>query len=691
MARKGIFAFRVRSCIDRICSHVVQRSSLCQLAFLAALDGSFLLAFVHAEPLVSAAKDEAVFFHEIPSVYGASKYEQKVTEAPSSVTIVTADEIKKYGYRTLADLLQNVNGFFVTYDRNYHYLGVRGFIRPGDYDSRVLLLIDGHRLNDNVYESAAIGTESPIDVDLIDRVEIIRGPSSSLYGTNAFFGVINVITKRGRDLKGTELSTEISSYNSYKGRVSYGNKFSNGIELLLSGSYYDSAGQSRLFFKEFDSPLTNNGIVRDADGDQFYNVFAKLAFSDFTFQGGYVNRKKGIPTAAFDTVFNTTRTRTVDEHGYVDLKYEHEFAQQFSLLARLYYDNVYYRGNYLYDAPVDGAPSFVLNRDITVGEQWGTEIKLTKRLLERHKLTAGMEFRDNPRQDQANFDTEPFTSYLEARHNSRNWAFYLQDEFTILDNLILNAGVRYDHYDSFGGTTNPRLALIYNLSKTSLKLLYGEAFRAPNAYEMFYAGRSPYKANPNLGPEKIRTYELVLERYLGEHLRASAAGYYYTIDNVISQVTDPADMQIVYRNAETVEAKGLELELEGKWSSGLEGRISYAVQKAEEQQTGASLTNSPEHLVQGALILPLIPEKVFASLQTRYLSPRRTLTRQKTSDVFVTNFTLFSQDLVKGLEASGGIYDLFDEHYSDPGAAEHHQDAIAQDGRTFWLKLKYQF
>ena len=146
------------------------------------------------------------------------------------------------------------NGFFVTYDRNYQYLGVRGFNRPGDYDTRILLLVDGHRLNDNVYESAAIGTESPIDVDLIDRVEIIRGPSSSLYGTNAFFGVINVITKRGRDLKGLEFSTEIGGYDSYKGRISYGNKFHNGVEMLFSGSFYDSAGRGRLFYKEFDRP-----------------------------------------------------------------------------------------------------------------------------------------------------------------------------------------------------------------------------------------------------------------------------------------------------------------------------------------------------------------------------------------------------------------------------------------------------
>lgn len=658
-----------------------------RLLSLVLILGAFALpahAQVDSQDSGALYADESILLQKIPSVYGASKYEQKVTEAPSSVTIVTADEIKKYGYRTLADLLQGVNGFFVTYDRNYQYLGVRGFNRPGDYDTRVLLLVDGHRLNDNVYESAAIGTESPIDVDLIERVEIIRGPSSSLYGTNAFFGVINVITKRGRDLKGLELSTEIAGYDSYKGRISYGNRFHNGVEMLLSGSFYDSAGRDQLFFKEFDDPLTNYGIAEDADGDRFYNLFAKAAFSHLTFQGGYVRRKKGIPTAAFGTVFNTTRTRTIDEHGYLDLKYERQFAQQVGLLARLYYDRFYYRGNYLYNTP-----PLVLNKDITLGELWGTELKLTKRFWEKHKFTVGAEFRDNLHQDQANRDTAPFVGYLDDERRTQNWAFYFQGEFAILDNLIVNAGARHDHYESFGGTTNPRLALIYNLKKTSIKLLYGEAFRAPNAYELYYDS-GPYTGNPDLQPERIKTYELVLERYLGSSLRASVAGYYYIIDDLISQQRDLDDL-IVYKNVEPIEAKGLEMELEGKWLSGLEGRVSYAIQQAEEQKTDMRLSNSPTHILKGNLIVPLLRERFFASLETRYLSSRYTLKRKKTSDVFVANFTLFSQNLFAGLEASGSIYNVFDENYDDPGSAEHRQEAIPQDGRTFWLKFKYRF
>ncbi|HLD24039.1 MAG TPA: TonB-dependent receptor plug domain-containing protein, partial [Sulfuricurvum sp.] len=123
----------------------------------------------------------------------ASKFSQKISEAPSSVTVITSDEIKIYGYRNLADILSGVRGLYTTNDRNYEYVGVRGFNRPGDYNSRILLMVDGTRINDADYDTASIGQEFFLDIDLIKRIEIIRGPGSSIYGSNAFFGVINII------------------------------------------------------------------------------------------------------------------------------------------------------------------------------------------------------------------------------------------------------------------------------------------------------------------------------------------------------------------------------------------------------------------------------------------------------------------------------------------------------------------
>ena len=173
-------------------------------------------------------------------------------------------------------------------------------------------------------------------------------------------------------------------------------------------------------------------------------------------------------------------------------------------------------------------------------------------------------------------------------------------------------------------------------------------------------------------------------------LRASVAVYYYTINDLSSQQDHPANGMIVYKNVQGTEAKGLEFELEGKWVSGLEGRLGYAIQKAQDKN-GDTLTNSPGQLVKAGLIVPLLPERLFSSFEARYLDARRTREGKWTSGVFTVNVALFSQDFVKGLEVSGKIENLFGAGYSDPAAAEHQQDSIAQDRRIFWLKLKYQF
>ena len=212
-----------------------------------------------------------------------SKFEQRVIESPAFVTIITSDDIKKYGYRNFTDILRSVPGLFVNYDRNYHYVGLRGFSRPGDYNTRFLLLVDGHRVNDNVYDTAPIGTDFLVDIDLIDRVEVIQGPSSSLYGTNAFFGIISVKTKSGKDYKALEISGEGGSFTTFKGRSTYGNKFQNGLEMLLSGSMYNSEGNRKLYYREFDSPATNYGIAKGCDDERYGSFFGKLSFNRFTF------------------------------------------------------------------------------------------------------------------------------------------------------------------------------------------------------------------------------------------------------------------------------------------------------------------------------------------------------------------------------------------------------------------------
>jgi len=622
-------------------------------------------------------------------IYSASKQWQTVAEAPSSISIVTADQIQKYGYRTLADILRSVRGVYIANDRNYSYIGIRGFARPGDYNARMLLLVDGHRLNDNVYDGALLGTEFPLDVDLIDRVEVIRGPSASLYGGSAFFGVINVVTKGAHELKGPAVSFEAASFGTYKGRVSYGESFKNGLDLLLSASFYDSSGQHRLFYSEFADPSTNNGFAIDADHDQYHSLLGNLSFREFRFQAVYGSREKGLPTAPFGTVFNDARTQTIDAQGFAELQYAHTFQNKWDVTGRLSYDRYVYHGNYVYDSGGEGKPPFVENKDVTRSTWWGTELNASKRLLEKHQLTLGLDYRDNFQQDQENFDAVPFFQILDDRRQSKVWALYAQDEFRLRKDIIVNAGLRLDHYNTFGATTNPRFAVIYMPhEKTSLKLLYGQAFRPPNYFESYY--NSSNRTGPSLSPETIKTTEAVLEQYIGRHFRLSGSVYFNRIRALINQQED-SNGQIQYANLGDVRSKGLELEVEGKWSSGFEGRAAYTRQTSKTEETRDPLSNSPTHLAKMNLIAPLAHRRLFAGFEGLYSGSRITLAGTKLDDYFLANLSVLSRRVSRAVDISVGAYNLFNTRYADPVAEEHRQSSIQQDGRNWRLKVIYGF
>jgi outer membrane receptor for ferrienterochelin and colicins len=621
---------------------------------------------------------------DVDTVYGASKFQQKITEAPASVTIVTDDQIRKYGYRTLAEVLRSVPGFFVDYDRNYSYAGVRGFSRPGDYSSGLLLLIDGHRTNDNVYDSPNFGTEFILDVDLIKRVEVIRGPASVLYGSNAFFGVINIITKRGRDIRGPEISADVGSLGTYRARATYGFDPLKGPEMLFSGTIYDSHGNQNLFFPEFDSPATNNGIAVDADRDMFHNFFASVQYHNFSIQAASDWREKGIPTASFGTVFNDPRSQTIDYSSYVDLKYEHKFASGWDVLGHVSYDRVGYDGIYVQDRAGTGVPPFVLNADHTRGIWWTVDASASSLLWKTNRITLGTETRINTKQNQSNNDLSPPLTYFNVQESSTIPAFYVQDEYSIKKNLIFSGGVRYDHYARFGGSANPRLALIYSpWARTSIKLLYGQAFRVPSPYELFLA------SNAALTPESIKTPEVALEHYFSQHLQLSASAYYNLIDKLIIQQTDPSG-NIQFTNQGSVHTKGLDFELAGKWPSGWEGRIAYAVQDSRNENASDPVNNYPKHLPKVNFVAPLLRKRLFVSFEGQYMSNRHSLSGGNIGGYFVSNATLFSSDLFRGLSISLNAYNLLDRRYADPSGAGLTEDSVQQDGRTLRIKLTYR-
>jgi iron complex outermembrane receptor protein len=625
----------------------------------------------------------------IDTVSTVSKYSQKLREAPASVTIITAEEIRKYGYRTLAEILQSVPGFYLNYDRDYHYIGMRGFRRPGDYDTRILLLLDGHRVNENVGDQLPSGTQFPLDVDLIERVEIMRGPWSALYGSNALLAVINVITKRGRDVDGVELSGEVASSDTYKGRITYGKLLGKDVELLVSGTAYDRGGQP-LYFKEFDSPATNHGLV-DNDDDQFKNVVAHASWGDLSLLLAHTGREKGVPTAPWSTVFGDPRTRTWDATTLVGLTYSREVVENWVVKNRLAFGQYDYHGSWPSNNAGDGEdPDIVVGHDSWNGRWLEGELQVMGRPTLRHTLTAGLESRYDLRQEQRTWDTEVHLD--DARHDV-TWGVYFQDEFRALTNLAFVGGARYDVYESFGGTTNPRLAAIYDLSQdTTFKLIYGTAFRAPNIYELYYQdGGLTQKPSLHLDPETITTYEAIVEQQFNREIRGTVTGFYYVMEDLIDQYLDPSDGLLVFRNLQGVDARGAELALEGRWDGGWRSRVSYTYADAWDRATSETLVDSPNHLAKLNLIVPVVREELFAGLEVLYDSMSKTLSGSHTDDFTLTNLTLTYVNRSKHLEVSASIYDLFDTRYAYPGFGEHVQDAIEQDGRAFRVKLTYRF
>jgi iron complex outermembrane receptor protein len=626
-------------------------------------------------------------------VYAASKFAQKVSEAPSAVSIITAADIKAYGYRTLADILKSIRGMYVTNDRNYSYIGTRGFSRPGDYNSRVLLLLDGYRLNDGVFDGALIGTESIIDVDLIDRVEFVPGPGSAIYGGNAFFGVLNIITKNGKGIGGTEISGEAASFETRKGRLTYGERSENGLDVLLSVSNYRSRGEN-LHFPEFDDPATNNGVARNLNHDRYDQLFTKLSYGAYSLDVAYSERTKAIPTASFGQVFNDPRSHAVDEQAFFNLKYYDNPSTSLDVQASLYYGHYAYSGDYVYDYP-----PVTVNRDKTRGDWWGGELRFLSTAFDRHKVIYGAEYRNDVHQDQRNFDVDPFVSFLDDHRSKQTYGVYAQDEFSLSDSWILNAGLRHDHSTEDPDATNPRLAVIHKFTPvTTAKLLYGTAFRAPNAYEKYYVtDASLYKANPDIRPEKIKTYELVLEHYLQNDFRLTGSIFSYKIDDLISLTLDPNDGLLVNRNIDVAKAKGVELEAERLWHGGTRLRTSYTWQSAEDGTTGARLSNSPRHLAKMNFTTPFFGDVWRAGSEIQYMGERTTPRGGTVSDFTIMNLTLTAERFAKNLEVSTGVYNLFDKKYADPPSTEHfdtlgrYLNEIAQDGRSFRLKLTYRY
>ena len=621
-------------------------------------------------------------------VFGASERLQPVTQAPASVSFITAEDIARYGYRTLADILRGVRGMYVTNDRNFSYLGTRGFGNPGDYNSRILLLVNGHRVNDNVFGQAEIGAEFGIDPALFERVEIIRGPASSLYGNSAFFAVVNVITRSGGSLDGVALTLEDGTLGTQLARASAGRRFASGLDVAVAGTYAQSAGVNQLYFPAFDAPGTNHGIAQGLDGERMDQIYGQVSFKNIVFTGAYGRRQKDVPTASFGTVFNQQQfpEQTTDRHTLADVEYSRTLGVS-HLTVRGSFDRFSYDGTY--PGAGESADAVLVAINSVLGTSLSAEALLTRALPGRQLLTLGAEFIDNVHQDQELHDVNPAAQVFTIDHSSLQQAVYLQDEIKLTPWLIANGGLRYDRYQD-SQPVSPRAALIVIPSSIqSFKYLYGRAFRSPNEYERntFYFGEGAR----NLRAESIDTQELVWERYTNDWLRTSVSGYWYSANGLITPVLDPsALLGTTYVNEQHVHAKGLELEAQMRLGAGLQGLTSYALQRADDAQTGAALVNSPEQMVKLRLSAPGPSRQSVVSVEVLSMSSRQTLAGNTLKPATTANVTMIAP-AGTAFELVGAVANLFNVSYADPVSASLQQDAIVQNGRTLRVGLRWKF
>lgn len=608
----------------------------------------------------------------------ATKYGQNQTSAPTAVHVVTREDIHTFGYRNVGEVLRSLPGLYTTNNRQDVFLGSRGLSPPFAFNTRLLILIDGERVNENIFDSSLVGGHFPIDVDLIERIEYAPGSGSAIYGRNAMLGVVNVITRRGHSFDGGELSVEYGSFDTYKARGSFGKRFDNGAEMLLSATGFDREGPDH-------PPLWDSG--QSWDYERYQNAFGKFSYGAFSFEGGHVDRWKGLPSASVDNQSHTFLMSTFDD----------KLAQDWGLYLRGAYHHATYDGLYPYKDQNNG--NRYDYRETTAGQWWDGEIRLTYTGWDRLRLMLGSELQHNFHSLMAASDTglpipPPGDHFV---YSNFLVAGYLQAEFQLTDSLTLLAGARYDS-NPFGSRINPRAGLIWQAqAETTLKLLWGSAYRPPNLFE---AANIPATISPNnieqqktVNSETVDSFELTLDHLLTPTTRLVSSLYHYQLYRFLNLSYPAGDGPFYYANSGRIRGKGVELSAEQRFDSGIRAVLSYTFQDVLAD-TGQRLTNSPSHMAKLHFSMPIFDERWRLGLENLYTSERGTNSYLSgygsARDFLLTNLTV-NADLEKWLQISAGVYNLFDSRYADPLPFHYGPGSMPQDGVSFRLKLNLRF
>lgn len=610
-------------------------------------------------------------------VTGASKIPQRLGDVVPSVTVFTAADLRTHGWRTLAEALAAVPGVVTSDDHTYTTLGVRGFSTPGDYNTRLLLLIDGQRVNDSVYDAAILGQEFPLDLAQVERIEFIAGPASAVYGANALFGVVNVITK-SPDREATTATVGLGGQRRREAAASLTRTLADGGFTLAASSQRTDAGPLVLAPATADAPA----LVGLGDRTRREAFHARLRLGDVDAGLVHMDRTAGVP-ASGTLLLDDPRSHYRDTLTLARLQWSAPVGAHTRATLRGFAGRSRFEGHYV----VEPAPA---PRTIEqgAGAWWGTEAHLVTTRWSSHRLMVGMEAQRSARMDQRSFvEGEEANPYLDDRRSETRLAAFVEDQVSVTETLTVVAGGRHERRSGGHQRFSPRLALHWRLrDDLALRALHGSAYRPPNTYEARFAEPGPggLRANPDLRDELMTSNEVALDWRWHARGRLGVSAYRNRAQRLIAQVYDAADDRYDYLNAGRLRALGMAVEAEWVWRGG--GRVRGSVDLLHVHDEGG---------IDLARYAPRRSAKLLADWPlgddwTLGVEGQAVTRRADAPGHGLANVVLSQALRRTGWHWRLGVHDLFDRRPADPGTGLS-VPVIPRHGRSWQLELTAAF
>lgn len=583
-------------------------------------------------------------------VLGASRAAEAVEDAPASVTIISRQELRAMAYPTIAEAIRGVRGMYLSNDDSYVSTGVRGFARPGDYGNRILVLLDGHPTNDNWIGSSYVGFDARVDIDDVERIEVVRGAGSVVYGNGAFFGVINLVTRSQQEPTHVEVavSTALTAGRVRSTAVWHATDDS-GLWFSVSGA--KSAGIDR-YYPEYEStPLADGtpsvtdyrgnaatGTVRGADGLEAATVGGRAWYKSLSASWFLTHHDKRSPSAQYLTNFGDPSAGNKDTRSFIDVQLEPRWDKVESL-TRAHFDFYRYDGVLPYPANMVDPTSFGAENDRFTGLWGGVEQRLVFRPGGGVKVTVGADFTRHFKTHQRNIDDRARPGFmgegsgpiLDTDNPYDNFAGYAQLDANVMKGLHVSAGTRLDYFTNLdfevGAALSPRLAVIVKpYPRGNLKLTAGKAFRSPSQLERYYTSQTQIASN-DVRPEQVYSGEAELTHRFSSVVSGLITGYTNYVKDLIELGTttfEGAEVNQVTNSGAPILVVGGETELRHEWQQGWMLSASASVQKARylNDDNLRDVPNSP--LVLGALkaMMPIIGRSLNLASRLSIEGPR---------------------------------------------------------------------